>query len=58
MSKECNQQNVQKEWENRASQTFSAERKEDLVVLVMAAITVAVVWTGIVGPKFFKSLFF
>ena len=51
-------QTVQNDWEDRASQTFSAERKEDVVVLVMAAITVAVVWTGVVGPQFFKSLFF
>ena len=50
--------NVQHEWEDRASQTFSAERKEDLVVLILAAITVALVWTGLVGPQFFKSLFF
>lgn len=50
--------NVHQEWEDRASKTFSAERKEDIVVLVMSAITVAVVWTGLVGPQFFKSLFF
>jgi hypothetical protein len=58
MNENCNQQNVQKEWENRASQTFSAERKEDFVVLILAAVTVAVVWTGLAGPQFFKSLFF
>lgn len=49
---------VQNEWEDRASQTFSAERKEDFVVLIMAAITVALVWTCLVGPQFFNSLFF
>jgi hypothetical protein len=51
-------QTVHNEWEDRASQTFSAERKEDVVVLILAAITVAVVWTGVVGSQFFKSLFF
>ncbi|MFP5213225.1 MAG: hypothetical protein ACLGPL_07580 [Acidobacteriota bacterium] len=45
-------------WEERASNTFSAERKEDFFVLVLAGITVLLVWTGIVGPKFFNSLFF
>lgn len=49
---------VQNDWEDRASATFSAERKEDFVVLILAAITVALVWTGMIGPQFFKSLFF
>jgi len=48
----------QQDWEDRACQTFSAERKEDFVVLVLAGITLALVWTGLVGPQFFKSLFF
>lgn len=47
-----------KEWEDKAKNTFSAERKEDVFVLVLAAITVFLVLTGIVGPTFFKSLFF
>ena len=50
--------NLHKEWEDRASQTFSVERKEDFVVLILAAVTVAAVWVGVIGPKFFKSLFF
>jgi hypothetical protein len=49
---------TQNAWEDRACKTFSAERKEDSVVLILAAITVALVWTGILGPKFFTSLFF
>ncbi|MCX8027854.1 MAG: hypothetical protein N3A62_08400 [Thermodesulfovibrionales bacterium] len=47
-----------KEWEEKAKSTFSAERKEDFVVLVLAAITVVLVMTGAIGPNFFKSLFF
>jgi len=46
------------EWEERASKTFSAERKEDFFVLALAGITVALVWTGLINPNFFKSLFF
>ena len=49
---------TQNAWEDRACKTFSAERKEDTVVLALAAITVVLVWTGILGPKFFGSLFF
>lgn len=58
MAKQTIDNNVHQEWEDRACQTFSAERKEDFVVLVMAGITVVLVWTGLVGPQFFKSLFF
>lgn len=47
-----------KEWEEKAKSTFSAERKEDFVVLVLATITVILVMTGVLGPNFFKSLFF
>lgn len=46
------------EWEDRACKTFSAERKEDSVVLVLAGITVVLVWSGLIGVNFFKSLFF
>jgi hypothetical protein len=45
-------------YEARASATFSAERKEDIFVLIVAAITVALVLSGAIGPNFFKSLFF
>ncbi len=46
------------EWEDRACKTFSAERREDIVVLVLAAITVVLVWSGIIDAGFFSSLFF
>lgn len=49
---------INKELEAKAKATFSAERKEDLVVLVIAAIVVALVITGVIGPKFYSSLFF
>jgi len=52
------EKDTQNVWEERACKTFSAERKEDTVVLVLAAITVALVWTGILGSKFFNSMFF
>jgi hypothetical protein len=58
MAEQVKDNNVQQDWEDRACQTFSAERKEDLVVLFLAGITVILVWTGLVGPQFFKSLFF
>jgi hypothetical protein len=58
MAEENKANNVQQDWEDRACQTFSAERKEDMVVLVLAGLTVALVWTGLVGSQFFKSLFF
>ena len=49
---------ARQEWEDKACKTFSAERREDFIVLMLAGITVVLVWTGIVGPTFFKSLFF
>ena len=55
MSEKCD---VHQVWEDKASATFSAELKEDFVVLILAAVTVAAVWAGVIGPKFFKSLFF
>ena len=45
-------------YEEKAKSTFSAERKEDYFVLTVAAITVALVLSGAIGPNFFKSLFF
>lgn len=44
--------------EKKAKTADSAERREDYMVLVMAAITVALVSSGVIGPTFFKSLFF
>lgn len=49
---------IPNEWEDRANQKFSAERKEDFLVLILAAITVVVVCTGLVGSQFFKWVFF
>lgn len=49
---------INKEFEAKAKATFSAERREDFVVLVMAAIVVILVLAGAIGPKFYSSLFF
>lgn len=49
---------VNKELEAKAKATFSAERKEDFVVMIIAAIVVILVLTGVIGPKFYSSLFF
>jgi hypothetical protein len=46
------------EYEKKAQDTFSAERKEDFFVLAVAAVTVALVLAGVIGPNFYKSLFF
>lgn len=46
-----------KDLEAKAKAAFSAERKEDFVVLVMAAIVAILVLSGIIGPKFYGSLF-
>jgi len=46
------------EWADKAKSTFSAERKEDVFVLIISTITVILVLTGLIGPGFFKSLFF
>lgn len=45
------------EYEKKARETFSAERKEDIFVLVLAALAVILVKVGIIGPTFVKSLF-
>jgi hypothetical protein len=42
----------------KAQKTFSAERREDYVVLVIATITVILVLSGVIGVKFYSSLFF
>ncbi len=49
---------VNKEFEAKAKATFSAERREDYVVLVMAVIVLILVLGGLIGPKFYRSLFF
>lgn len=52
------EQSTHDAYAEKAKSTFSAERKEDYFVLAVSAITVALVLTGIIGPGFFKSLFF
>jgi hypothetical protein len=47
-----------KEFEEKSKKVFSAERKEDIWVLIMAAITVILGLTGFITPKTFSSLFF
>ncbi|MCG2721406.1 MAG: hypothetical protein L6290_05240 [Thermodesulfovibrionales bacterium] len=47
-----------KEFEEKAKKVFSAERKEDIWVLVLAAITVILGLAGVITPKTFPSLFF
>jgi hypothetical protein len=47
-----------KEFEEKAKKVFSAERKEDIWVLILAAITVVLGLTGVITPKTFPSLFF
>lgn len=52
------EQSTHDAYEAKAKSTFSAERKEDYFVLVLATVTVVLVLTGVIGPGFFKSLFF
>lgn len=44
-----------KEFEEKAKKVFSAERKEDIWVLILAAITVILGLTGVITPKTFGS---
>lgn len=46
------------EYEAKAQETFSAERKEDFFVLVLSAIAVVLVVTGVIDKDTIKSLFF
>jgi hypothetical protein len=47
-----------REFEEKAKKVFSAERKEDIWVLVLAAITVILGLSGVITSKTFPSLFF
>ncbi|MFZ5906744.1 MAG: hypothetical protein ACOYVJ_04960 [Nitrospirota bacterium] len=47
-----------KEFEEKAKKVFSAERKEDIWVIILAAITVILGLVGVITPKTFPSLFF
>lgn len=58
MSENSMQTEQNKQWEDKAKASDSAERKEDYVVLVISGITVALVAANIIGPNFLKSLFF
>lgn len=46
------------EYESKAKDTFSAERKEDVFVLVLSTIVVVLVMLGVIGKDTVKSLFF
>lgn len=46
------------EFAKKAQDTFSAERKEDLFVLLVATIAVMLVLSGVIGQGFIKALFF
>jgi len=46
------------QWTDKAKAQDSAERKEDYMVLALAAVAVVLVLTGVIGPNFMKSLFF
>lgn len=58
MSQNTGDKNYHEQLEAKAKTADSAERREDYMVLFLAAITVALVSTGAIGPSFFKSLFF
>ena len=47
-----------REFEEKAKKVFSAERKEDIWVLIISAITVILGLTGIITRATFSSLFF
>ncbi|MEW5892033.1 MAG: hypothetical protein AB1697_02655 [Pseudomonadota bacterium] len=49
---------MSEELQKKATETFSAERKEDIFVLIVAAVVVILVLTGVIGKDFYKSLFF
>jgi hypothetical protein len=62
MEETMSDENVSKEqsrqWDDKSRAADSAERKEDYMVLVMAAITVVLVMAKVIGPRSFTSLFF
>jgi len=53
-----NDKSTQDDYAEKAKSTFSAERKEDFFVLGLAAVVVVLVLTGVIGPNFYRSLFF
>ncbi|MCS7200070.1 MAG: hypothetical protein N2327_06190 [Caldimicrobium sp.] len=46
-----------KELEERAEKTFSAERREDYAVLIVAAIVVILVMLGIIDKKVISAIY-
>ncbi|MBW2645265.1 MAG: hypothetical protein JRE23_03615 [Deltaproteobacteria bacterium] len=46
------------EFEEKARKTFSDERKEDIWVLIISAVTVILGLTGIITRDTFSALFF
>ncbi|MBU2521015.1 MAG: hypothetical protein KKD12_07480 [Proteobacteria bacterium] len=47
-----------REFEEKAKKVFSSERKEDIWVLIISAITVILGLAGIITKNTFPSLFF
>jgi hypothetical protein len=58
MSDQNASNDLSKQWVDKSKAADSAERKEDYVVLLMAAITVVLVMSGTIGSTSFNSLFF
>lgn len=58
MSDQAESNDRSRQWSDKSKAADSAERKEDYMVLLVAAITVALVMAGAIGPGSFKSLFF
>ncbi|MDI1472349.1 MAG: hypothetical protein QMD43_04200 [Thermodesulfovibrio sp.] len=52
------ERNEKMQFEEKAKETFNAERREDYAVLIIATITVILVVLGIIGTQFYSSLFF
>jgi len=46
------------DYASKAQDTFSAERKEDVFVLVVSSIVVVLVMLNVIGTSTVKSLFF
>jgi hypothetical protein len=46
------------DYTSKAQDTFSAERKEDVFVLVVSSIVVVLVMLNVIGPTTVKLLFF
>lgn len=58
MSDQTASNDQSRQWSDKSKAADSAERQEDYMVLLVAAITVVLVMVGVIGPGSFKSLFF